>query len=271
MIVSILPREQGKKMMLSTISKRILSSCFILFLVASCADTRTMNQSAANQYRQAIAAEKQKGNVDTTSTTAKRVHRVFNRMVPYARQYNKTGVPFAWEVSVIKSNEVNAWAMPGGKMVVYTGLVNKLGLSDEEIAVVMGHEMAHALLEHGKSQANRQTAVGVVAAIVSVSLASQGMDSGLSQDVVGTVADLGVMKPFSRSAESEADEIGLMLSAQAGYNPQVAPGLWDKMQRLGGGGNVPTIFSTHPSDQSRKAHLEKLMPKAMELYQASKK
>ncbi len=92
--------------------------------------------------------------------------------------------------------------MPGGKMVVYTGLVNKLGLSDEEIAVVMGHEMAHALLSTVKAKQNRQTAVGVVAAIASVSLASQGMDSGLSQDVVGTVADLGVMKPFSRSAES---------------------------------------------------------------------
>ncbi|MFC0308642.1 M48 family metallopeptidase [Gallibacterium trehalosifermentans] len=251
--------------------KRILAALFVTTILASCADTRSINQSSANQYRQAISTEKNKGTLDTSSTTAKRVHKIFSRMVPYARQYNKTGVPFDWEISVIKSNEVNAWAMPGGKMVVYTGLVDKLNLTDDEIAVVMGHEMAHALLEHGKNQANRQTAVSIAATLAIGALASQGVNVGASQDLIGGIADLGIMKPFSRSAESEADEIGLMLSAQSGFNPQSAPNLWDKMQRLSSNGSIPTIFSTHPSDQSRKAHLQELMPKAMKLYQASRK
>ncbi|MFC0322157.1 M48 family metallopeptidase [Gallibacterium melopsittaci] len=251
--------------------KRILAALFVTTVLASCADTRSINQSSANQYQQAINAERSKGTLDTSSPTAKRVHKIFNKMVPYARQYNKTGVPFDWQISVIKSNEVNAWAMPGGKMVFYTGLVNKLNLTDDEIAVVMGHEMAHTLLEHGKSQANRQTAVSIAAAIAMGALASQGISAGTSQDLVGGIADLGIMKPFSRSAESEADEVGLMLSAQSGFNPQAAPNLWDKMQRLSGSGSVPTIFSTHPSDKSRKEHLENLMPKAMELYNNAKK
>ncbi|OBX06511.1 deoxyribonuclease HsdR [Gallibacterium salpingitidis] len=255
---------------LSPTIKRILAALFITTLVASCADTRSINQSSAQQYRQAISAEKSKGTLDTSSMTAQRVHRIFNKMVPYARQYNKTGVPFDWEISVIKSNEINAWAMPGGKMVFYTGLVNKLNLTDDEIAVVMGHEMAHALLEHGKSQANRQTAVSIAATIAMGALASQGVSVGASQDLVGSVADLGIMKPFSRSAESEADEVGLMLSAQSGFNPQAAPNLWDKMQKMSGGGSIPAIFSTHPSDQARKENLERLMPKAMELYNAAK-
>lgn len=253
----------------SSFFKHLFSVVCMLALIASCADTRSINQSSATQYRQAISAEKTKGTLDTTSPTAKRIHQIFNKMVPYARQYNQTGVPFDWEISVIKSNEVNAWAMPGGKMVFYTGLVNKLNLTDDEIAVVMGHEMSHALLEHGKNQANRQTAVSIAAALAVGALASQGISS--SQDLVGGIADLGIMKPFSRSAESEADEMGLMLSAQAGFNPQAAPHLWDKMQKMSGSGNVPTIFSTHPSDGDRKAHLERLMPKAMELYAATQK
>ncbi|OBW93102.1 deoxyribonuclease HsdR [Gallibacterium genomosp. 3] len=256
---------------LSPTLKRTLTALCMTILLASCADTRSINQSSANQYHQAITAERGKGTVDTTSTTAKRVHRIFSKMVPYARQYNKTGVPFDWEITVIKSNELNAWAMPGGKMVFYTGLVNKLNLTDDEIAVVMGHEMAHALLEHGKSQANRQTAVSIAAVIAMGALASQGISAGASQDLVGSVADLGIMKPFSRSAENEADEVGLMLSAQSGFNPQAAPNLWDKMQKMSNSGPIPTIFSTHPSDKSRKENLERLMPKAMELYTASTK
>ncbi|VTR21946.1 Zn-dependent protease with chaperone function [Actinobacillus pleuropneumoniae] len=113
-------------------------------------------------------------------------------MKPYAERANTTGVPFQWEITVLKSDEMNAWAMPGGKMAFYTGLVNKLNLNDDEIATVMGHEMAHALLEHGKSDRTFNAVTGIVAQVGSIALQSQGIQTNFGGvDLVGTVADLG--------------------------------------------------------------------------------
>lgn len=238
-----------------------------LFLTA-CADTTSINQQAASSYAQTVGEIKRQGAVDTTSTTAKRIHRVFNKMLPFARKENSTGVPFAWEITVVKSDELNAWAMPGGKMMFYTGLVNKLKLNDDEIAVVMGHEMAHALKEHGKSKVNVSIATGIAAELASVALASQGIDTGMNAELIGLTKDFALDKPFSRSKETEADEVGLMLMAKSGYNPTFAPGLWDKMQAATGksSGLLATLASTHPSDEDRKKNLERLMPQALALY-----
>lgn len=151
-------------------------------------------------------------------------------MRPYADRENQTRVKFNWELTVIKSNELNAWAMPGGKMAFYTGLVDKLKLTDNEIATVMGHEMAHALKEHGKKKTNLAQVTNVVGSVVhSVLEAKIGSDmSGLAVDLV---SDWGLNKPYSRSNETEADEVGLMLMAKAGYNPEAAPAVWDKMKK----------------------------------------
>ncbi|TCP95960.1 Zn-dependent protease with chaperone function [Cricetibacter osteomyelitidis] len=238
-------------------------------LLNACADSASINQEAAVSYRQAINKVQAQGALDTTSNTAKRVKKVFNQMVPYANKANHTGVKFNWEINVIKSKELNAWAMPGGKMVFYTGLVNKLKLSDNEIAVVMGHEMAHALLEHGKAQRNVGILTNIGVALGQVGLAAVGVNDG---GLLGTTASLAVTNPYSRSHETQADEIGLMLMAESGYDPSVAPNMWKKMTAVSGDiSGAATLFSTHPNNADRQANLQRLLPEAMKVYQASKK
>ena len=161
--------------------------------------------------------------------------------------------------------------MPGGKMAFYTGLVESLNLTDDEIATVMGHEMAHALKEHGKKKANLSQFTNVIANVAQTALATQiGSDS--SSIVVGLAKDWGLDKPYSRSAETEADEVGLFLMAKSGYNPEAAPGLWDKMQKASTGsqGILDKLSSTHPSDKDRQANLLRLMPQALALYKQNK-
>ena len=250
---------------------KTLAFVSIIGILSACADSASINQQAAMGYRQMISEAKAKGQLDTQSRTAQRVHKIFNKMVPYANAENHTGQPFNWQIEVIKSKELNAWAMPGGKMAFYTGLVETLNLTDDEIATVMGHEMAHALKEHGKKKANLSQFTNVIANVAQTALATQiGSDS--SSIVVGLAKDWGLDKPYSRSAETEADEVGLFLMAKSGYNPEAAPGLWDKMQKASTGsqGILDKLSSTHPSDKDRQANLLRLMPQALALYKQNK-
>ncbi|MGX2950383.1 M48 family metallopeptidase [Ursidibacter sp. B-7004-1] len=238
--------------------------------LAACTTTQSINQEAALSYRQVQQEAKSKGVLDTTSATSKRIQAVFNKMRPYAEKENKTGVPFNWEISVVRSDELNAWAMPGGKMMFYTGLVEKLKLTDDEIATVMGHEMAHALEEHGKSDRTVSTITGIIGAVADVAVtASTGVNT---EGLLSTGVDLIANKPFSRSQETEADEIGLFLMAKSGYNPKAAPNVWVKMSEAtgGSGGLLESLISTHPVNADRQENLQRLMPKAMEYYNARK-
>ncbi|MGP1572823.1 M48 family metallopeptidase [Aggregatibacter segnis] len=250
---------------------KTLAFVSIIGILSACADSASINQQAAMGYRQMISEAKAKGQLDTQSRTAQRVHKIFNKMVPYANAENHTGQPFNWQIEVIKSKELNAWAMPGGKMAFYTGLVESLNLTDDEIATVMGHEMAHALKEHGKKKANMGQFTDVLAGVAHVALSTQIGSDG-SAVVVGLTKDWALDKPYSRSAETEADEVGLLLMAKSGYNPQAAPGLWDKMQKASKGSQsvLDKLSSTHPSDKDRQENLLRLMPEAMALYQKSK-
>lgn len=250
---------------------KTLAFVSIIGILSACADSASINQQAAMGYRQMITEAKAKGQLDSQSRTAQRVHKIFNKMVPYANAENHTGQPFNWQIEVIKSKELNAWAMPGGKMAFYTGLVESLNLTDDEIATVMGHEMAHALKEHGKKKANLSQFTNVIANVAQTALATQiGSDS--SSIVVGLAKDWGLDKPYSRSAETEADEVGLFLMAKSGYNPEAAPGLWDKMQKASTGsqGILDKLSSTHPSDKDRQANLLRLMPQALALYKQNR-
>lgn len=241
---------------------------FSTFLLNACVNSASINQEAASSYSQEMSKMRQKGEIDTHSATAQRIHAVFKKMVPYADQQNHTGEKFAWQLNVIKSNELNAWAMPGGKMAFYTGLVDRLKLNNDEIATVMGHEMAHALKEHGKAKANFGLATGIAAQLGHVALSTVigEQASGLA---IGLTKDFALDKPYSRSAETEADEVGLMLMARSGFNPQAAPGLWDKMKQASGGskGTLDALASTHPTDEARQENLRRLLPEAMRLYQ----
>ena len=250
---------------------KTLAFVSIIGILSACADSASINQQAAMGYRQMISEAKAKGQLDSQSRTAQRVHKIFNKMVPYANAENHTGQPFNWQIEVIKSKELNAWAMPGGKMAFYTGLVESLNLTDDEIATVMGHEMAHALKEHGKKKANMGQFTDVLAGVAHVALSTQIGSDG-SAVVVGLTKDWALDKPYSRSAETEADEVGLLLMAKFGYNPQAAPGLWDKMQKASKGSQsmLDKLSSTHPTDKDRQENLLRLMPEAMTLYQKSK-
>lgn len=244
------------------LKKLAVIASFSAFLTA-CVNTQQINQEAAGEFNQ-LKNELRKANLlDTSSHTAQRVHRVFNKMRPYADRDNKTGVPFQWDLIVVKEKELNAWAMPGGKMAFYTGLVERLDLTDDEIATVMGHEMIHALNEHSKSDANRNMATSI---LLGVTQAVVGDINVGGYSALGLLKTYGVDNPFSRSAESEADEQGLYLMAKSGYNPQVAPNLWVKMAKASGGGGG--FFSTHPADKDRQSNMQKWMPKALEYYNA---
>ena len=251
--------------------------CLTLLTLGGCADvanmagydTQTLNQKAAQGYQQILGEAQSQNALDTRSQTAQRVHNVFNRMVPAANANNRTGIPFQWEMNVIRSDELNAWAMPGGKMAVYSGLVEKLNLTDDELAAVIGHEMTHALREHSKAQVGQQLLTGIGMQIGSSILAqNSNVDPQTLQTGGALLSEYGISKPFSRQHETEADIGGLMLMAAAGYNPQAAPVVWQKMEQAGSGG-MPSFLSTHPSGADRIQVLQQHMPEAMALYQQS--
>lgn len=247
--------------------KSLLGVVFFGAMLTACTTTQSINQEAEQQYLQVRKQAGAQGAIDRNSDTAKRIHAVFDKMKPYAERANKTGVPFNWEITVLKSNELNAWAMPGGKMAFYTGLVDKLSLNNDEIAVVMGHEMAHALQEHGKSDRTVGMVTGILGGVANAALqATVGVDAG---ELIGVGSDLIVSKPFSRSQETEADEVGLFLMAEAGYNPEYAPKLWTKMSQASGSSGL-SIFSTHPSNEDRQENLKRLVPEAMRIYRTNK-
>lgn len=237
------------------------------------ANTSTLNAQAAKGYTAMIGKARSVGALDTSSPTARRVQTVFNRMKPYANQANKTGVPFNWEMNVIRDNELNAFAMPGGKMVVNTGIVERLHLTDDELAAVIGHEMTHALLEHSKKDAGQKVLTGLAMNVGGALLMSK---SGMSADAVSLTTDIvgnyGIDKPFSRSQENQADAGGVRLMAQAGYNPQAAVTVWQKMtQATGNSSKIATLASTHPNHAQRIANIQKMLPEVMPVYQAASK
>ncbi|MDO5506100.1 MAG: M48 family metallopeptidase [Pseudoxanthomonas suwonensis] len=168
---------------------------------------------------------------------------------------------FNWEVNVIQSEQANAFALPGGKMAVYTGLV-PVAQNTDGMAVVMGHEIAHALMRHGAQRMAR----GRLEQIGQMAGAASGIDPQMQQ-VIYQAYGVSSALPYARGHESQADEVGLMLAAAACYDPREAVPLWERMGQLGGGRNPPEFASTHPSPATRIAHLQELMPKALEYRQ----
>lgn len=253
-----------KKSLLSTLlvlGAVSLSGCSTVATIAG-ADTASLNAKAEQYYQQLTTEARAAKKLDTTSATYKRINAVFNRMIPYADQMNKTGHKFDWKLAVIKSDEVNAHVAPGGKVVFYTGIVEKLKLTNDEIAAIMGHEMVHALEEHSKTKAGAEVLTGLA---VNIGSAYAGLGS-TGQQLAGLGAELGLGLPYSRNLESRADEGGLMLMARAGYNPNAAITLWQKMQANDGAGG-PAFLSTHPSNKARIEAMKKNLPAALAVYQ----
>jgi len=172
---------------------------------------------------------------------------------------------FRWEFNVLKGKEVNAFALPGGKVAFWEGIMPVCN-TNAGVAVVMGHEVAHAIARHGAERVSQSLGLGIVGELLSVGL-SNGDPQKKEQvmTLYGLGVQVGVMLPWGRSQESEADRIGLILMAKAGYDPKEAPRFWRRMSKKGGGG-VPEFLSTHPSHNTRISNLRKWMPEARKYY-----
>lgn len=273
------------------ISRRQLCIALALVFATACSTVRTtsggavgvdreqtmlvsaaeVNRSADKAYRETLREAQAKGRLNRDAAEVERVRSIAMRLIPATGAFRSDAPGWRWEVNVLSSKELNAWCMPGGKIAVFSGLIEQLHVSDDELAAVMGHEIAHALREHGREKAGQAAGVGVAAAIGGALLgAYYGVDPSLGQNVLGSVGDLAFMRPNSRSMEQEADRVGVELAARAGYDPHAAITLWEKMGRVSGG-QPPQWMSTHPSHESRIADLRAYADRVRPLYLAARR
>lgn len=221
---------------------------------------------AVESYNGELSKAREKKALNTDKANLERIRRIADRLVPQVATFRSDAVSWQWEVNLETRDELNAYCAPGGKIMFFTGIITKLKLTDDEIAAIMGHEIAHALREHGRermSQAYAQSAgIGIIGAVT-------GMSQGTGE-LVKTAVQVGLTLPHSRGQESEADIMGLELLARAGYNPNAAVTLWQKMGEATG--NTSGSFtSTHPGSAQRIRDLQAAIPKVMPLYEAARR
>jgi predicted Zn-dependent protease len=225
-----------------------------------------VEKSAATAYAEALDGAVKKGELNVDAAQTARVKTIANRLIPHTAAFRPDAVKWDWQINVQKTADVNAYCMPGGKIMVYTGLIEKLNATDAELAAVIGHEIAHALREHTRERVSRlyvqQVGLGVLAAL-----------SGASDTAVQLASQITTVTftlPHSREQEAEADRIGLELMARAGYNPEAAVSLWQKMGQLNDS-KTPAFLSTHPASADREQELKRTIPKVQSLYEAADK
>lgn len=226
----------------------------------------SVEQSAKAQYAQMLqqaAAKNALGPADNAQV--KRLRAIAQRLIPYAIPWNERARDWQWEVNLIGSTQVNAFCMPGGKIAFYSGILKQLKLTDDEVAMVMGHEIAHALREHARERMGKSAATGIGA-----NLLTQLLGLGqIGQTVTNYGAQLLTLE-FSRSDESEADLVGMELAARAGFDPRAGITLWQKMGAASQGA-PPQWLSTHPAGSTRIADIQANLPKVMPLYERARK
>ncbi len=227
---------------------------------------------SALAYQQTIKEVGSKKLLNTDSKETQRVRAISQRLIAQVGVFRKDALKWNWEINVQDSKEVNAYCMAGGKIMVYDGLIDQIKPTDDELAAVIGHEMSHALREHVREQMSRAKAqqLGLLGLAAVIGISTKNADNANSTLALGgTVAAVALTLPNSRTAENEADEMGLELAARAGYNPEAAVTLWQKMGALGGA-KPPEFLSTHPADATRIQHIRALVPKVRPLYEAAK-
>jgi len=222
-----------------------------------------VEKGAAVAYKQELDKARSGGGLNVDPATYKRVQAISQKLIPQTTIFRPDAAKWNWEVNVQTSKEVNAYCMPGGKIMVYTGLIEQLNATDAELAAVIGHEIAHALREHSRERLSRAYLEQAALATVAVATGAGDATMALAQQVSAVTFTL----PHSRDQEAEADRIGLELMARGGYDPNASVKLWEKMAKLGGGG--PEFLSTHPSSGSRIQDLKASIPRVMPLYQAA--
>jgi predicted Zn-dependent protease len=221
-----------------------------------------VNRSAAQQYLQMKEQAAARGLLNGDAAQVARVRAIAARLIPQGGRFNAEAAGWAWEVNVVDSPAINAFCMPGGKIMVFRGLVEKLQLTDDELAAVIGHEIAHALLQHGRARMSE-----AVLKNVGVNLAALYFGLGdLGATALAQAAQLAVSLPYSRSHETDADLAGIELAARAGYDPRAAVSLWRKMAAADRG-QPPQFLSTHPGHANRIREIEANLPKVLPLYE----
>ncbi|BCX78789.1 M48 family metallopeptidase [Campylobacter sp. 19-13652] len=263
---------------------KILLSLLAIFIISGCASSTAggvvganrsqlmlvsaddMNKQSSLAYSEVLQKAKTAGTLDKDVKITQQVNRVAKRLIAQVGAFRTDARSWQWQVHTIDEDTLNAWCMPGGRIVVYSGIIKRLGLNDAELAAVLGHEMAHALREHSREQASSEEIknLGLVA------VASIFKLGGVAQTGLNIAAKYTFTLPFSRSHESEADAIGTELMARAGYDPKAAVNVWKKMQALSST-STPEILSTHPSNQTRIDELSKIAQKLEPIYQNAKK
>jgi predicted Zn-dependent protease len=263
----------------------ILTAGLLVFLVAACSTVpltgrKQLNLIPASQMLsmsyQEYGTFLKSNRLSADSQSAAMVRRVGSRIQRAVERFfaqnqlESALAGYQWEFNLVEDKQVNAWCMPGGKVVVYTGII-PVAKTETGLAVVMGHEIAHAVAEHGSERMSQ----GLLA-----QLGGMGLDAALKdkpqetralwQTAFGIGAQVGVLLPFSRTQESEADELGLTFMAMAGYDPHEAVAFWQRMSAGKGGEAPPEFLSTHPSDQTRIERIEKNLPKALQYYAPGK-
>ncbi|MEY4285194.1 MAG: hypothetical protein RL111_1869 [Pseudomonadota bacterium] len=230
-----------------------------------------LEKSAAEQYRQLLQnAAKQNALGPETHPQVVRLRNIGNDLIPYSYEWNPRAKEWRWEINLIGSKQINAFCMPGGKIAFYFGIIRELKLSDDEVAMVMGHEIAHALREHARARIGKTVATDGLARIGGAIASSIfGINPNLTDLIARQGANLLTLK-FSREDETEADLVGMELSARAGYDPRAGITLWQKMS----GANKdapPEWISTHPSGDTRIQQIQQNLDKVIPLYERSKK
>lgn len=263
--------------------KRITTFFLISAIVVACSKNAITKRSqlkllpesqlqamAVEQYQQFLSTNKVVSS--STNRDAEMVTRVGQRISRAVEQYYASkGLSselegYKWEYKLIDSKEANAWCMPGGKIVVYTGLL-PITQNEAALAVVMGHEVSHAIFNHGNERMSQGLLQQLGGVALSVAVANKPAETqNLFMNAYGIGSQVGVMLPFSRKDELEADHYGLIWAAMAGYNPQEAISLWQRMEKASTGQKPPEFLSTHPSEGRRIEQLQKYMPEALKYY-----
>jgi predicted Zn-dependent protease len=225
-----------------------------------------IEKGAAQAYAQQVKEARQAGKLNADAALTKRVRAVAGRLIPATRAFRPDAPGWNWEINTLTTKDMNAYAMPGGKIMVYSGLVERLNLTDAELAAVIGHEISHALREHTRERVSRAYAQQL--ALTGIAVAT-GAGQG-TLDLANTVASVTFQLPHSREQESEADVIGLELMARAGYDPNAAVSVWKKMIAAEKT-SPPEFLSTHPAPGNRIAELQANVPKVVPLYQSSRR
>jgi Zn-dependent protease with chaperone function len=219
--------------------------------------------ASAQQYAQMMAQARQQGALAPEGHPAlQRLRHISSRLIPHSLRWNERARNWRWEVNLVGSKQINAFCMPGGKIAVYTGLLDGLQLNDDEAAMVIGHEMAHALREHARARIAKTQGTGAL-----LSIGAQLFGLGQLGDVAANIGTQLLALRFSREDEIEADLVGLELGARGAYRPEASVSLWEKMGRASGGNQGPAFLSTHPTGPDRMARLRDNVPKVSGLYQ----